>query len=242
VKRHDVAWAERFAAEARRYFEATGKYRRLLVANAVPLAVAERTGGGAAKVLDEARATLAAAQQATGEPVFRDVLGRMLKDADQFRANRLENARRNAKIAGLPSPAWKAVDLDGTEHAVEQYRGRVLVLDFWFRQCSFCMRAMPQVEQAAQHFRQAKAPVAFLGASIDKDAADARHVAEKLTLSYPVLRAEAVAERYGIQGCPTLVVLDPQGNVQGIFVGYRPTMREELIQCIRELLAEAKGR
>jgi thiol-disulfide isomerase/thioredoxin len=236
VERHDAAWAERFAADARRYFRAAEQYRRLVGGNRVPLAVAARAPDGAAKVLDEAQSGLAAARQAVRESVFREDLDRLLKEAKDRREARLQQAERHAKLAGLPSPAWKAADLSGKEHALEQYRGQVVVLDFWFRQCSWCMRAMPQVEQAAETFRGQKAPVVFLAVSIDKDPADARHVADQLKLTYPVLQAKEVAERYGIQGYPTLLVIDPQGRVEGIFAGYSPTLAEELIACVRQAL------
>jgi protein-disulfide isomerase-like protein with CxxC motif len=84
--------------------------------------------------------------------------------------------------------------------------------------------------------------VQFFGASTDKEIADARHVADKLKLSYPVLRADDLAKAYGIGGFPTLLVIDPQGRVRGIFTGYSLTLREDIIQCVNDLLREAKGR
>jgi peroxiredoxin len=239
VVRHDAAWAERFDADARRYFEAEAKYRAVLGRNQVPLAVAAREGR-AEKVLDEARAVLAAARDAVAAGVFRDGLDERLKNADAYRPNRLESARKNAKIAGLPSPAWKAADLDGKEHDVAAYRGKVVVLDFWFRQCSFCIRAMPQVEQVFEHFRAAGAPVVVFGASIDKDVADARHVAREMKLPYPVLQAKDVAEKYGVVSCPTWIVLDADGKVRGILSGHSLTLREELTECVRAALPKQR--
>ncbi len=242
VKQHDAAWANQFEAEATRYFQAVAKSRKLQGANAVPLAMLEHSSGAASQTLDRACAELEAAKQTAQEPVFRDVLQSMIKNAEQFRSARLETAKKNAKIAGQLSPAWKATDLDGKEVSIEALRGQVVVIDFWFRQCNFCMRVMPQVEQAAEHFRQMHAPVQFFGASTDKEAADARHVADKLKLSYPVLRAGELAKAYGIGVFPTLLVIDQQGKVRGIFTGYSLTLREDILQCVSDLLNEAKAR
>lgn len=41
----------------------------------------------------------------------------------------------------------------GKKHALKHYRGKVVVLDFWYRNCGWCLRAMPQVKEAATHFR-----------------------------------------------------------------------------------------
>jgi hypothetical protein len=95
---------------------------------------------------------------------------------------------------------------------------------------------MPQVEQTAATLRREKASASFFGVSIDKEEADAKFVAEAMKLSYPVLRSDKLAEQFGVTSCPTLLVIAPDGTVQGIFVGYSLTLREDLTSCIRGLL------
>ncbi|HVX11943.1 MAG TPA: TlpA disulfide reductase family protein [Pirellulales bacterium] len=240
---HDEKWAAGFHASARRYFDCMRDQRRLQRQNLVPLARASQTEGEAEAVFDKARAALVAARDETEEPLFRSHLDRALADFDNRRKLYLESAQRFGRIAGLPSPAWTAADLDGREHRLDQYKGRVLVLDFWFRQCNYCIRAMPQVEQAADHFRGAKAAVAFCSVNTDEDRADPRFVAQELALKDPVLCSKDIAERYGIRSFPTFLILDAEGTVQGILSGYSSTLREDLIACVEELLGRrpAKG-
>jgi thiol-disulfide isomerase/thioredoxin len=237
IVRHDRGWVEKFTANAEKYFEAAGKQKRAQQNDTVALAIAERERPGAAgEMLDARKASLVATREAVTEPMFRDDLDRRIKQCDDFRTSRVESAKQWAKIAGLPAPEWKITDLDGHEQSLAQCRGRVVVLDFWFRQCSFCIRAMPQVEQVEARLRQEKAPVSFFGVSIDKEAADAKFVADTMKLSYPVLRSEELAERLGIKTFPTVLVIAPDGTVQGIFVGYSLTLREDLMACVQELL------
>ena len=80
----------------------------------------------------------------------------------------------------------------------------------------------------------------FFGVSTDKDVADARHVADQLRLSYPVLRAEDLAKAYGIGVFPALLVIDQHGKVRGIFTGYSLTLREDIILCVSDLLNEER--
>ena len=236
VKHHDARWAREFEAEAMQFFAALDKFNLIRGANAVPLAETERNAGKAAKVLDEMHATLQAAKETIKEPVFRDVLRVMLDNSEKYRPMRLETAKKNAKIAGQISPSWKTTDLDNKVVSIEALRGKIVVLDFWFRQCNYCMRVMPQVEQAAEHFRKAQAPVMFFGATTDKVDADARHVVDQLKLSFPVLHAVEMAKQYDIGVFPTLLVLDQQSKVRGIFTGYSLTLREDVIQCVNDLL------
>lgn len=227
------AWARQFQEDARRYFDFTSEQRRRLGRNnLVPLARASRVEGEMESLLDEARAAIVSARNGIKEPVFRDQLEHELKEFDEQRELRAKGAKRFAPIAGLPSPAWAAKDLDGREHRLEQYKGKVLVLDFWFRQCNYCIRAMPQVEQVADHFRAANAPVVFCGVNTDDDEADARFVVQELDLKYAVLWSKDISQTYGIRGYPTILVIDAEGVVQGILSGYSSTLREDLIACV----------
>ena len=227
----------KFTANAAKNFEATAKQKRAAQCVVVALAIADREQSGVAgKMLDARKAILDATRNAVTEPVFRADLDQRIKQCDEYRKSYVEAAHRWANIAGLPAPEWKVADLGGKEHSMTQYRGQAVVLDFWFRQCSFCIRAMPHVGQAAATFRQEKAPVSFFGVSIDKNEADAKFVADTMKLSYPVLRSDKLAEQLGVTSYPTLLFIAPDGTVQGIFIGHSLTLREELTACVRGLL------
>jgi peroxiredoxin len=237
ILHHDKEWVAKFSTNATKYFEAIAKQKRFQQSEVMDLAIAEREQPGAAgEMLDARKASLIATRDAVAESLFRADLDRRIKQCDEYRKSRVEAAQHWAKFAGLPAPEWKVADLDGIEHSLQQYRGKVVVLDFWFRQCSFCIRAMPQVGLTAATFRQENAPVSFFGVSIDKVEADAKFVADTMKLTYPVLRSEALAEQLGVASYPTLLVIAPDGKVQGIFVGHNLALREELTTCIRKLL------
>ncbi|MCE9553698.1 MAG: TlpA family protein disulfide reductase [Planctomycetes bacterium] len=238
VEQHSATWAERFDADARRYFSAVEADQQHVAGNGVPLAIAARTEGVAEKLLDAQRVELVAASQSVEEPLFRTELEQKIKRFDGYRPMRLTTAKALVNIAGHPSPAWKATDLEGKLHSVEQYRGQVVVLDFWFRGCSWCIRMMPQIEEADAHFRERRAPVAFLNVSIDKEVDDMQAVRDKMKLSAPVLQGIKLAEVYGVEAYPKLIVLDRQGVVRGIFPGFARSRRSDLIEFVEVLLAE----
>jgi thiol-disulfide isomerase/thioredoxin len=114
------------------------------------------------------------------------------------------------------------------------YRGKVVVLDFWYRGCGWCIRAMPQIKQIATTFEDQ--PVAVLGMNTDRDEEDARFVIDRLGLNYPSLKGEGLPEKFGVRGFPTLLVIDPQGIVQDVHIGYSPDLTEKVGQSIRKLL------
>ena len=147
---------------------------------------------------------------------------------------RAKEAGKEKTLKGKPAPVWSLTDLDGKTHTLKQYRGKVVVLDFWYRGCPWCIRAMPQVNQLAQDFKDRAVQV--LGMNIDKDTADARFVVNKLKLSYPSLRAGEMPKKYGVTGYPTVFVIDRKGIVRDIDIGYSPDVGAKLTRAVQALL------
>jgi thiol-disulfide isomerase/thioredoxin len=227
VEKLEPAKRAAFAAEMDRYFTAhlafDELYRR-----------AGTAGAAAAIRLKEARAVLADARSRVTLPDPIAALDEALRSHDTFSKHRLEDAKRFAELIGRPAPAWEIKDLAGQTHALEQYRGKVLVLDFWYRGCGWCMRAMPQVKEVARHYRDR--PVAVFGMNNDRNEEDARFVAREMELDYPVLRSMDLPEKYGVHGFPTLVIIDQQGKVSTVHVGYSPQLFEDVTSAVDRLL------
>ena len=56
-------------------------------------------------------------------------------------------------VTSKPAAKWKTKDLAGKTHAFADYRGKVVILDFWYRRCAYCIKAMPQVARIAREFK-----------------------------------------------------------------------------------------
>lgn len=143
-------------------------------------------------------------------------------------------SRAASPLIGMTSENWSTTDLTGKKHALEDYRGKVVILDFWFAQCVPCMRVIPQVNQIARHFEDNS--VVVFGASNDEKEEDTFTVVQKMGLKYPVLKARELAEKYQIDGFPTLLIIDQQGTIRHVHIGYSPTLREEIIEAVEGLI------
>jgi thiol-disulfide isomerase/thioredoxin len=223
-----AAWLKQLADETDRYFAANKTYTELT------------TRAGKEKdpqqLLAKAEATLKDVRGKLTLPIVHDQVVSQLKQHAQTAQWTTDDARRRAEHLGKPAADWKTTDLAGKAHALADYRGKVVVLDFWYRGCGWCIRAMPQINQLAADFQNQ--PVAVLGMNTDRDEKDARFVVEKMKLTYPVLKAEGLPEKYGVQGFPTLIIIDQAGKVHDIHVGYSPTLRADVAKVIKELLSK----
>lgn len=79
-------------------------------------------------------------------------------------------------------------------------------------------------------------PVQILGMNLDENEKDARFVVEQMEIRYPTLRAIGLPEKYHVGGIPHLVILDREGKIADIHIGYAPTLKERVSQSIREIL------
>lgn len=227
VENRDAAWLEKFAPAADRYFTASRAYERATEKASKDVDKAET-------LLAEAKAALQSARDAIDHPIFHEQLDRQITRHESMKSYYADSAKRRADVIGKPAADWALAGLDGKTHPLAEYRGKVVVLDFWYRGCGWCVKAMPQLNALAEEF--AGRPVAVLGMNTDRDEADAKFVVEAMGLKYATLRAEGIPEKYGVQGFPTLIVIDPEGTVRDVHVGYSPTLRADLSKVIEGLL------
>lgn len=186
---------------------------------------------------DKAKALLEAAQaRATTEDV-KEALGNILKSHERYAK---EEADGFKEVLNKPSPEWSTTDIEGKPVSLADLKGKVVVMDFWYRGCGWCMYAMPQVKQLAEDYKDK--PVVVLGMNTDQDKADAKVVIDAFGLQHPTVRAQGISEKYGIRGFPTLVIVDQDGVVRDVHVGYSPTLRADVGKRIDELLAGPAAR
>jgi thiol-disulfide isomerase/thioredoxin len=184
--------------------------------------------------LAQAKDVLVAVRDRIVHPLAKEELERRLAGHDERIGYLKERAKKQAAVLNRPSPVWETTDLRGQPYSMEALRGKVVVLDFWYRGCGWCIRAMPQIKQVAEHF--ADRPVAVLGMNIDEDPNDAEFVMDTMELNYPNLKARGIPAKYGVRGYPTLVVIDRQGVVRRFHVGYTPRLSRDLIGTIEQFL------
>ena len=132
-------------------------------------------------------------------------------------------------------------DVNGQMQAVSQWRGKILLLNFWATWCPPCLKEMPDFIQWQQEFQASD--VQFVGIALDDQAAVAAYL-QRINVNYPILIAgdegSVLARQLGniINAVPFTVVIDRQGQI----VHRQPgeLSRKQFLQVVQPLLA-AKG-
>jgi thiol-disulfide isomerase/thioredoxin len=146
----------------------------------------------------------------------------------------IEEVERRASLIGKPLFEWVTTDLKGKPHALKDYRGKVVILDFWYRGCYWCVRSMPQLKEIAEHFQGQ--PVVVLGMNTDPNDEDANYVVNNMGLNYSNLKAAKLLEQFKVSGFPTLLIIDQTGVVRDMHTGYSPKLKEHVVKSVERLL------
>ena len=125
-------------------------------------------------------------------------------------------------VEGAKAPDFSAMKTDGSVFTLSSLQGKYVVLDFWGSWCIWCIRGIPSMKAAyAKH----KDQVEFVGVACrDTEekwkAATAKYELPWISTLNPA--ADDLVKRYEIQGFPTKIVIDPQGNIAKIILGEDP--------------------
>jgi thiol-disulfide isomerase/thioredoxin len=185
--------------------------------------------------LTMARNSLTIARQSAKLEPIREQYAALLKrhDGDAKRCSQKAKGRQELYAA---APAdWELSDFDGRPHRLRDYRGRVVVLDFWYKGCGWCIKAMPQIKQLAEAYKSKG--VAVLGMNVDEEDEDALSVIRREHPAYATLKARPAEKFYRSSdfGCPFFIVLDQTGRVRHVETGYSPDLARRLGKVIDRL-------
>jgi len=154
-------------------------------------------------------------------------------------SNEPDRGVEEALVAGGREPA-PAVELPrlsgGGSGSLEDYRGQVVVLNFWASWCEPCRDESPLLQR--WHERLDKRGATVLGVDVQDVSDDANAFVDKYGLTYPMLRDGPgdIRDEFGILGLPETFVVDRQGRVAAVARGPvdEEFMREQVVPLLRE--------
>ncbi|MDD2540851.1 MAG: TlpA disulfide reductase family protein [Desulfuromonadaceae bacterium] len=143
-----------------------------------------------------------------------------------------------APRSGQASPNFKVVSTTGQKISLENYRGYVLIVDFFATWCPPCRQSIPHLVEMNRKY--GKQGLQVLGLSVDEDGVDAiKSFADEFQVNYPLaLAGDSTTTDFGIRSVPVMYLIDKKGKIAEVYRGYFDDMPRVLEQAIKRLLAE----
>ena len=141
-------------------------------------------------------------------------------------------------LEGQAAPDFALKSSTGENLRLSEYRGDVVMINFWATWCGPCRQEMPLLDELYNRYQR----VGFnlLGVNIDDDSGRAMRMVEELGVDFPVLfdARKEVSKLYEVEAMPVTVIVDRLGTVRYVHHGYKPGYEDKYLDQIRSLLRE----
>lgn len=143
-----------------------------------------------------------------------------------------EEARNNIK-EGVAAPDFTLKDINGNNLSLFSLRGKYIILDFWGSWCGWCIKGIPDMKK---YYEKYKDKMEILGVACRDTEEKWKEAVNKYELPWlHVFNSDDadITMKYGIEGYPTKIVIDPEGKVSKIVVGEDPAFYDYLDELFR---------
>ncbi len=136
---------------------------------------------------------------------------------------------------GDVAPDFSLPVLGGGADNLRNYRGHVVILNFWGSDCLPCRAEMPDLQATYTELRGRGLTV--VGVNRGEPLASAAALAQEFDLTFPILLDEdlAVSAKYDVRSTPTTLIIDRQGVIRERILG-GPLTRTEVRRLVEGLL------
>lgn len=138
--------------------------------------------------------------------------------------------------AGDAAHDFNLKDAEGKEYKLADFKGKIVLLDFWATWCGPCVQAMPSIQKISETFKDKAVAVIGVNTWERGEKAGPEFIKKKGYTYLNLLKGDDLAKAYGVSGIPTLILIDKEGKVLHTAVGFGPGEEEELTKLINEKL------
>ena len=136
------------------------------------------------------------------------------------------------------APDFTLRELQGGNLRLEEYRGQVVLINFWASWCGPCRQEMPILDRLHQRYEETG--FAVLGVNVEGEDAPAKKIVDKTNVTFPVLidEGQSVSQLYDLEAMPSTVVVDRDGVVRYVHRGYKPGDEAKYVEVVKKLIRE----
>lgn len=142
-----------------------------------------------------------------------------------------QEAAPEAIEAGAKAPDFTLKTIEDTEVTLSSsFEGKYVVLDFWGIWCKWCVKGIPEMKE---YYAKYSSKMEIVSIDVHDDLQELKDFVRKEGMNWTHISDDTESEnslckRYAVQGFPTKIIIDPQGNIVEVYVGEVPEFYEKL--------------
>ena len=135
------------------------------------------------------------------------------------------------------APDLLLMDLDGNPHNIADYRGKVVLVNFWATWCPPCRNEMPSMQRVWDKLKDKG--FVILAVDVGEDADSIIPFTMEYDLEFPILldKSDKTARAWKVRGMPTSFLVDKQGNIIYQALGGREWDDAKIVKIIQSLIS-----
>ncbi|MEQ9404644.1 MAG: TlpA disulfide reductase family protein [Cyclobacteriaceae bacterium] len=147
----------------------------------------------------------------------------------------VEDARKEVKrMKGEKFPEFELTTINGKTYNSEDLRGKIVLLNFWFTGCRPCIEELPDINALADEFKSEK--IVFLAPTFDNKAKVDKFL-NRFSFNYEVVAdVKDFVIGNNIRSFPTHFVIDREGYIEKVVIGYSVMTDNMLRKAVNKLL------
>jgi peroxiredoxin len=135
------------------------------------------------------------------------------------------------------APDFTLPDLEGNRLTLSDFKGKVIILNFWATWCPPCREEIPDFVELYEEYKDDG--LVIIGVNLDRgDSRAVKKFSKNYKINYPIVTGNvSVTQDYGgIRGIPTTFIIDRKGNIKEKYLGYQPKATfQEAVERLLEI-------
>ena len=144
----------------------------------------------------------------------------------------------HAEMVSGAAPDFTLKSRAGENLKLSEYRGDVVMVNFWASWCGPCRQEMPLLEDLYKKYSDLG--FTLLAVNVEEDSSKADDLLRDIAVTFPVLfdNTNKVSKLYKVVAMPSTVIIDRDGNMRYLHRGYLPGYEKEYQKQVKELIRE----